>query len=163
MLADGIFSVANQYMLRKNYAAAMSRYKEVMTKYADFSKMPDTLFNLAEALRHAGNEQESAIYYSRIVVEHPLSDRVEDAKQRLTATNQPIPEPNPVALARAQQTPRDDKSILGKMFGMFKSRPSIPTETGAASSASEEESPTDTAPAAPVRGGTTGTTGTSTG
>jgi len=162
VLADGMFSIANQYMLRKNYAAAMSRYKEVMTKYADYSKMPDALFNLAEALRHVGNEQESAIYYSRIVVEHPLSDRAEDAKQRLTATNQPIPEPNPVALARAQQTPRDDKSILGKMFGMFKSRPSIPTETSAASSAPEEQSPTDAAPG-PVRGGTTGTTGTGTG
>src|SRR5262245_11825842 len=116
VLADGTYGVGNFYVLHRHYAAAVSRYKELMTKYPDYSRMPDTLFNLAEALRHAGNDQEAAIYYARIVMEHPVSDRVGDAKQRLTALNQPIPEPNPVALARAQQTQHDDKSILGKMF-----------------------------------------------
>ena len=158
VLADGVNRVANQYMLRKNYAASISRYKEVMTKYPDYSGMPDTLFNLAEALRHAGNDQESAIYFARIIMEHPFSDRVADAKRRLTAINQPIPEPNPVALARAQQAPRDDKGILGKMFGMFKSRPNVPTETAAANSAEEVESTTETT--APVRGGTSTDSGT---
>jgi outer membrane protein assembly factor BamD len=155
VLANGVYGVGNFYMLHRNYAAAVSRYKEVMTKYADYSRMPDALFNLAEALRHAGNEKEAAIYYARIVTEHPGSDRVSGAKQHLAALNQPIPEPNPVALARTQQTPHDDKSILAKMFGMFKSRPAVPTETTAASEADE-----DTAAAAaptPVRGGTTGT------
>jgi hypothetical protein len=133
-----------------------------MTKYPDYSKMPNTLFNLADALRQAGNDQESVIYYARVVTEHPLSDRVDAAKQRLTALNQPIPDPNPVALARAQQTPREDRSIFTKMFGMFKSRPPVPTETSAATSAEEETTGTDEAPA-PVRGGTASPTGTSTG
>ena len=35
--------------------------------------MPETLFGLAEALQHIGNEKEAAIYYARIVSEHPLS------------------------------------------------------------------------------------------
>ena len=161
VLADGVNGIANQYLLKKNYAAAMSRYKEVMTKYPDYSKIPDALFNLGEALRHTGNDQESAIYFARIIVEHPLSDRVDDAKHRLTALNQPIPEPNPVALARAQQAPHDEKSILGKILGPFKGRPAVPTETSAASSATEE-SPTDTTTAA-VRGSTTGAAGTSSG
>src|SRR5204862_4732114 len=46
VLADGVNGIANQYLLKKNYAAAMSRYKEVMTKYPDYSKIPDALFNL---------------------------------------------------------------------------------------------------------------------
>src|SRR5215510_4865168 len=158
VLADGVYSVGNFYMLHRNWGAAVSRYKEVMTKYPDYSKAPDALFELAEALRHAGNEPEAAIYYARIVIEHPISARVTDAKQHLTALNQPMPEPNPVALARAQQTLHDDKSILGKMFGMFKSRPTVPTDTAAKSSADEETSTADEGPG-PVRGGTTAASG----
>jgi outer membrane protein assembly factor BamD len=158
VLADGVYGVANFYILHRNYAAAVSRYKEVLTKYPDYSKTPDALFELAEALRHAGNEPEAAIYYARIVIEHPISERVDTAKEHLTALNQPIPEPNPVALARAQQTLHDDKSILGKMFGMFRSRPSVPTETSARSSTDEDVSATDAGPG-PVRGGTTGSPG----
>jgi outer membrane protein assembly factor BamD len=154
VLADGVYGVASFYMLHRNYAAAVSRYKEVMTKYPDFSRMPDTLFDLAEALRHAGNE-EAAVYYARIITDHPLSDRVNEAKQHLTELNQPIPEPNPVALARAQQTPRDDKSILTRMVGMFKSRPAVPTETAARSSAEDDAAPADASPT-PTRGGTSG-------
>jgi outer membrane assembly lipoprotein YfiO len=158
VLADGVNGVADFYMLHRNYGAAISRYKEVMTKYPDYSRLPETLYQLAEGLHRAGNDKEAGIYYARIVVEHPLSDRVTDAKHALTAANQPIPEPNPGALARAQQTVQDNRSgVLGRIFGTFKSRPNVPTETGAASSA-DEAGPGDTAPA-PVRGGSTGAAG----
>jgi outer membrane protein assembly factor BamD len=162
VLADGVNGVGNFYMLHRNYAAAVSRYKEIATRYPDYSRMPDTLFGLAEALRRAGNEPEAAIYYARIVVEHPISDRVDEAKRHLAALNQPIPEANPVALELAQRTQHDDKSILGKMFGMFKSRPSVPTETSARSSADEDSSTADTSAPGPVRG-TTSATGASSG
>src|SRR5262249_9954261 len=148
--------------------AAMSRYTEIAKKYPDYSKMPETLYGLAEALRRAGNEPEAAIYYARIVTEHPISDRVGEAKKHLVALNQPIPQPNPVALELAQRTQHDDKSIMGKMFGMFKSRPSVPTETSARSSADEDSSTADSAPG-PIRGtsspgaGSSNTNGNSTG
>jgi len=165
VLADGVASVGNFYMLHQNYAAALSRYKEVVTKYPDYTRTPGTLFSLAEALRHAGNEQEAAIYYARIVVEHPLSDRVDEAKQHLTDLKQPVPEPSAVALARAQQLPQTDKTILGKMVGMFKSRPAVPTQTSAKSSAEDDKPVGDEGPA-PVRGaasGSSGSAGTSSG
>ena len=148
-----INKVANFYFLRKSYPAAIARYKEVLTKYPDYSRMPENLYYLAESLRHSDNQPEAAIYYARIVTDHPLSGRVDEAKHRLTAMNMPIPEANPVALARAQASPRDDKGVLGKMFGLFNHRSSVSTETSAASSASEEEAAT--APAS-VRGGTSG-------
>jgi hypothetical protein len=55
----------------------------------------------------------------------------------------PVPEPNPVALARAQQELErdDDRSILAKMFGMFSRRPPGSSETGAASSPDQADSP----------------------
>src|SRR6266481_3334823 len=142
VLADGVLRIGNFYLLRKSYPAAVDRYQEILKKYPDFSRAPDTLFNLAEAFRHANNP-ESAIYYARIVSEYPLSDHVNEAKERLTAMNQPIPEPNPVALARAGQAARDDKGILGKMFGVFSRRPPVPTDTEAASEEGSGEQPTD--------------------
>src|SRR6267378_2862954 len=154
VLADGVNRVANFYYLRKSYPAAIARYKEIMTKYPDYSRMPENLYYLAESLRHSDNEPEAAIYYARIVTDHPLSGRVDEAKHRLTAMNMPIPEANPVALARAQAIPRDDKSVLGKMFGLFNHRSPVSTETSAASSAAAEEEATS-APAS-VRGGTSG-------
>jgi outer membrane protein assembly factor BamD len=153
VLADGVDGIGDFYMRHRNYAAAINRYKEVMTKYPDYSRMPGTLFNMAEGLRHAGNESEASIYYARIITEHPLSNRIEDAKNRLTVMNQPIPEPNPVALARAQNLTHDERGILGKMFGMFRSRPAVPTETTAVSRPEDAGDSSDSAPA-PVRGGT---------
>src|SRR3989442_1904374 len=67
VLADGVDRIGNFYFLHKNYSAAMGRYKEVMTKYPDYTKMPEVLFDLGESLRHTGNETEAAIYYARIV------------------------------------------------------------------------------------------------
>jgi outer membrane protein assembly factor BamD len=137
VLGDGVLRIANFYRLKKSYRAAVDRYQEVLEKYPDYSKAPETLFNLAETLRDANNGPEAAIYYARIVSEYPLSERVDDSKQRLAAMNAPIPEPNPVALARAQQMPRDERGIFGKVFGMFGRRPPVSTETGAASTGDE--------------------------
>src|SRR5213592_383427 len=131
VLAEGVLKIGNFYLLRKSYPAAIDRYKEIVKNYPDFSKTPEALFNLAESLRHSNNEPESAIYYARVVSEYPLSARATDAKQHLMAMNVSVPEPNPVALARAQQTQHEDRSILGKMFGVFNRRPPVPTETEA--------------------------------
>jgi outer membrane protein assembly factor BamD (BamD/ComL family) len=132
VLAEGVYKVGNHYFLRRAYPAAAGRYKEVLQKYPDYSIMDDVLFRLAESLRRNDNEPESAIYYARVITEYPLSNRAQEARQQLTAMNLPIPEPNPVALARAQ-TSREAKGLFGKMFGMFGRRPDVPTETGAAS------------------------------
>jgi outer membrane protein assembly factor BamD len=141
VLAEGVFKIGNFYFLRKSYPAAADRYREILTKYPDFTGAPEALYNLAESLRHNNNEPESAIYYARIVSDHPRSERVNDAKQRLTEMKQPIPEPNPVALARAQQPPVEERGLFGKMLGMFNRRPPVPvadTATGQDSSSSSE-------------------------
>src|SRR2546426_8325675 len=143
VLADGVFRIGNFYLLRKSYPAAIDRYKEIAKKYPDFSKTPEALFNLAESMRYSNNEPESAIYYGRVVSEYPRSERADVAKQRLTEMNMAVPEPHPVALARAQQTQHEDRSILGKMFGVFNRRPPVPTETEAASTPDESGGQTD--------------------
>jgi outer membrane protein assembly factor BamD len=162
VLADSVAGVGDQYFKKQIYPAASSRYQEVITKYPDYSRMPETLFNLAESLRLTGNEPESATYYSRIVVEHPLSSKVNDAKKRLIDMSIPVPAPNPVALARAQESAHDDNGVLGKFFSVLRSRPPVPTDTAAASTAAAEETSTDSAPT-PVRGGVSAGTNTNAG
>jgi len=131
ILAEGVYKIGNHYFIRRAYGAAVSRYREVLTKYPDYSKMPDVLFGLAESLRHADNP-ESEIYYRQIVADYPYSDRVAEAKQHLTEMNKPIPDPNPAAVARGQQ-PKEEKGFIGKMFGTISRRPAVPTDTGASS------------------------------
>jgi len=154
VLAEGVDRIANFYFGRKAYGAAVARYKEIITRYPDYSKMPDTLFYMAESLRLNNNTPEAAIYYARIVTDHPLSTRVPQAKQNLIALEMPVPEPNPVALARAKAAlPRDDRGVLGKVIEAFMYKSPVSTETGAASTAAQEEA--STAPAS-VRGGSGG-------
>ena len=154
LLADGILGVGNFYMVsHKDYPAAISRYKEVIKKYPDYTRMPETLFSLGFALERSGNEPEAAIYYTRIATDYPLSDRLAPAKQQLTLLKQPIPEPNPVALARAQESQREvPAGVLGKLVTVLRGRPTVSTKTDAASNAAAEEG-ADDAPT-PVRGGT---------
>ena len=155
ILAEGVDKVGNFYFQRRSYPAAIARYKEIMMKYPDYSKMPDALYYMAESLRLSSNEPEAGIYYARIVTDHPLSSRVSEAKRQLTAMNMPIPEPNPVALARAQAAaPHDSGGVLGKVVSAFIHKPAVSTDTAAASAAAQEEA--ETAPTS-VRGGTGGT------
>src|SRR5215831_871092 len=153
VLAEGVNNVGNFYYQRKAYPAAVARYKEIMAKYPDYSRMSDTLYYLAESLRLNNNEPEAAIYYARIVTDHPLSTRVGSAKQHLTAMNLPIPEPNPVALARAQAgAPPDDRGALGKVISAFIHKSPVSTQTAAASSAAQEEAEAETSATTSVRG-----------
>jgi outer membrane protein assembly factor BamD len=154
LLADGDAAVANFYFVKKDYPAALSRYKEILTKYPDYTHAPETLFNGAESLRRLGNDKEAVTYYSRIAMYYPLSVRIDDAKERLVAMKEPVPDPDPIALARAQQKGVvESAGVLGKVITVLKGRPSVSTSTSAASTAAgtEDAEPDSNAP---VRGGT---------
>src|SRR5215467_13008509 len=119
LLADGVYKIANQYYGRHSYIAAISRYREVLDKYPDYSKTSDVLFNLADSLRQI-ESPDSAVYYAKIVSDHPRSYRVPMAKNFLTELHQPIPEPNPAALVQAPNAKNDEaeehKGLLQKVF-----------------------------------------------
>jgi len=131
-LAKGISGIAHHYYIRKAYAASASRYKDVWQNYPDFSQIDDTLFYLAESLRRGKNIDESGEYYARLVSEHPMSPHVSEAKEHLAEMKLPIPEPNPVALARAREK-EEGPGMFGRVLGLVHSRPTVSTDTGAAS------------------------------
>lgn len=134
VLAEGVLKIANFYSTIRSNVAAIDRYREVLEKYPDFKKMPEVLYRMSETMRRSDNEGESIIYYARIIRDHPLSDRVEEAKERLKALNQPIPAVNTAALERAEASPpTEGRGLFGRMFGILGRRPDISTETTAAS------------------------------
>ncbi len=83
---------------------------------------------MAESYRKVEENQSASTYYAQIVRDFPLSDNVGDAKKRLVELKSPIPDPNPLALNRAQQG-----SEGGGMFGwLFGGGRNVSTETQAA-------------------------------
>ena len=131
ILAEGTERISNQYYHQKNYKATIDRLSEIELKYPDYSKMDVVLFTHAESLRLTENAEGAGKLYAELVSDYPMSKFVKDATQHLMELNLPVPPPNPAALQRTPTQP--DRSVLGKTVGAFKSKPAVPTETGAAS------------------------------
>jgi outer membrane protein assembly factor BamD len=129
VLAEGEFRVGNTYFIRRAYRAAMGRYTTVLTKYPDYTRMPEVLYNMGEALRNSDNP-EAAIYYARIVKEYPFAEQTRDAKDHLTAMKYPIPEASPAALARGEP-PKVKKGVFGSLFSPLGKGPGVSIETKA--------------------------------
>jgi len=137
ILAESILGPAKQYYLRRAYVAVIDRCEEILKKYPDFSGTDRVLYMMAESLRRSNASEDSANYYAQVVRDHPMSDLVSDAKKQLTSLQAPVPDPNPVALARAQEqkAAEEGKGLLSKLsFGLlFGGGPGISTETQAKS------------------------------
>ena len=137
VLAESILGPAKHYYLRRAYVAVIDRCEEILKKYPDFSGTDRVLFMMAESLRKSNVVDESANYYAQIVRDHPMSPLVDDAKKELNSLQAPVPDPNPVALARAQElkASEESKGILSKLsFGLlFGGGSGISTETQAKS------------------------------
>jgi outer membrane protein assembly factor BamD len=132
VLAKNVSGIARQYYIKRVYPASANRYKEITEKYPDFSHLDDTLFYLAESLRRSDHDSESAQYYAEIVKNHPFSSRVALSKLRLTEMKLPVPEPNPVAIARSKG-PAADRGILGRLVDTLHSNSDVSTSTAARS------------------------------
>jgi outer membrane protein assembly factor BamD len=126
VLAQGDDKIAQFYYQRGVWPAARSRYQEIVDGYPNYSRADDSLWYLGQSLEHLKKSNEAVPYYDRILKEHPLSERVEDAKGRLTAMKQPIPRPTKAILARAEADALHHKTgsdPLSKLGGMMSSRP----------------------------------------
>lgn len=125
VLGQGNYQIASFYFSKGVMPAARSRFQEIVERYPNFSQGDSALWYLAQSLERVRNSKAAAPYYARIVTEHPLSNRVPDAKERLTALHQPIPRPTKAILARAQADAvrRRRKDPLAKLGGMMSSSP----------------------------------------
>jgi len=100
-----------------------------VNQYPLFSKADEALWLTADSYSRLGPRflDRSVLALSRIVKDYPLSSRVEDAKAKLTALEKPIPEPDPVALARMKYELEnyDKPGIMSHFWGIFRKSPDV--------------------------------------
>jgi len=135
VLAHGAFEIGRFYFLNLADRAAQPRFKELVDRYPNYSQADTALSMLARSLERNGPEGSSAEaiqYYSRIVRDYPLSEHMEEARERLQALEAPVPQADPGAVARMtyEKTHVGTVGFWGKMMGGFHRRPNVAAAQG---------------------------------
>ncbi|HXE75709.1 MAG TPA: outer membrane protein assembly factor BamD [Candidatus Xenobia bacterium] len=137
ILADSEFRVGRFYFIRENWRGAASRLTEMVERYPNYSQRDQALWMIAQAWEKPPSfywkpdAQKAAEYYARLVREHPASEFATQAKTELARLNQPVPEPDPEFLARAQSVQpvvtedESKKSLLDRMFSIVDPKPDL--------------------------------------
>jgi len=123
VLADKEYKVGHFYYHKGSMASAVNRLSAVSSQFPLYSAADEALWEAADAYRRMGDrfENQQADAYAKIVRDYPLSAHVEDAKAKLKAMNRPVPEADPVAVARMKYEieNRGKRSLLGKVWEPF--------------------------------------------
>jgi outer membrane protein assembly factor BamD len=121
VLAQRQFEIGEYYFTQDNWAATIARLQTVADTYPLFSKSDQALISIGDAYANWATyvaryriperakealetyyDQRAAEEWDRVCTQYPLSPHVEDAKDRLIAMGQPVPEPTPAELAESQ-------------------------------------------------------------
>ncbi|MDE3180430.1 MAG: outer membrane protein assembly factor BamD [Acidobacteriota bacterium] len=125
VLAQGNYEIAMFYYNHRAYLASESRLKDIVNKYPNFSRGDDVFWYLGQSLAELHKPRESIPYYDRLIMEFPLSNRVDDAKGELASLHAPIPTPTQAMLARAEADAvrHGHPGLLRQTIGAFGSSP----------------------------------------
>lgn len=125
VLAEGQYEIAQFYYVHHAYPAAESRFESIANQYPNYSKGDDVFWYLAQSFTELRKPKQAVPYYDRLIMEFPLSPRVDDAKKQLADMHEPIPQPTKAMLARAQADAarHDQDSLLHRALGAFSSGP----------------------------------------
>jgi len=127
VLADHEYTVGDIYHKKGSYAAAANRLQALTDHFPLFSKADEALWKLGDSYSRMGPRfrDKAGQAYARIVREYPLSDLAEAAKKKLTSMEMPIPEADPVALARMQYEAENQTKagIMSHVWGIFRKSP----------------------------------------
>ncbi len=129
VLAEGEMGKALFYYIRGQDRSALGRLQGLANRYPLYSQSDRALWTLGALYeRNGGGAEGAPPYYSRIVKDYPLSPLAAPAKEKLVKYGVPVPEPDPVALARMQQeaqNPPERPGMMGRSLGIFKSGPDV--------------------------------------
>jgi outer membrane protein assembly factor BamD len=144
VLAERQYRIGRFYYLRESYPAAIARLKTLVDSYPLYSQADDALMMLGNAYEGEATiiknskvaetikgklvseyQTNAANAYDRIIQRYPISDRVKDARDRLTDLQKPIPTPTPEAIAqnKAEDASRSEVSRMHKVMSTFHKGP----------------------------------------
>ena len=129
VLADSEFRVALLYQKKGSFPAASNRFQAMVDQFPIYSKADEALWQLADSYHRMGDrfEPQQVTAYQRIVKDYPLSVHAEDARAQLEVMKRPVPEADPVAMARMkyEMENRTSPGPMSHFWGLFRSRPDM--------------------------------------
>jgi outer membrane protein assembly factor BamD len=162
VIADHEYRVGTFYHRKASYSSAANRLQAVTDHYPLFSKADQSLWKLGDSYAKMGAQfrDKSAEAYARIVRDYPLSPLVEEAKKKLLAMEKPVPEPDPVALARMKYELEnyDEPGLMSHFWGVFRKHPDVSAAAKSGTPAMTSLRPTVPASVPEVGAGGTGVT-----
>lgn len=126
ILAEGDFRIGYYYYLKGDRRAAATRLLSVANRYPLYSKSDRVLWMMGDIFEKSEKKDFAGAYYGRIVKNYPLSPLVPDAKGKLKAFGQPVPQPDPNAVAwmtAEANAPRPKPSMVKKPLALIHSGP----------------------------------------
>jgi outer membrane protein assembly factor BamD len=84
-IADYEFLVAQFYMKKGSYTAAIGRYEGLLAKFPDYKKKEHVLLQLGTAYRKLGDTEKAEEYLSSLVEKFPTSPIARDARKELAS------------------------------------------------------------------------------
>ncbi len=128
-LAEHEFVVGNFYWRRDMNPAAANRLTGLVTQYPLYSRAGESLYEAGDAYSKMGPRfrKQAGEEFSQIIREYPLSNRADDAKNRLEDLELPVPQTDPAALARAQaeQAGYHKPGLMSRSMGLIKGGPDV--------------------------------------
>ncbi|MHB8301314.1 MAG: outer membrane protein assembly factor BamD [Acidobacteriaceae bacterium] len=146
VLGDHEFAIGNFYETRANYAGAIARLQSIIDTYPLYSRMDLALLDVGDAysaqarniatmkLDPAAKARLLKLYtrratdaYDRVILEYPMAQHVDDARDRLEAMKQPVPQPTQkeVAESAAIEQSRAPVNLKYKAVILITARPSV--------------------------------------
>jgi outer membrane protein assembly factor BamD len=127
VIAEGEYRVGSFYHSRGSHPAAANRLQAMVDQYPLYSRADESLWLLGDSYSRMGPRfrQKSGESYSRIVKEYPLSAYSDQAKKRLEEMELPVPEADPVALARMKYEIENHEKpgFMSPLWGIFSKSP----------------------------------------
>ncbi len=129
VLAEAEYRVGAFYHTKGIYYASANRLQGLTDHYPLFSKADEALWKLGDSYGRMGPRfrTQAGQAYAKLVREYPLSSFAENAKQKLASLEMPVPEPDPVALARMkyEMEHRQEPGAMSHFWGIFKKSPDV--------------------------------------
>jgi outer membrane protein assembly factor BamD len=129
VLADSEFRTASFYHNKGSFPAAANRFQGMADQFPLYSRTDEALWQVADSYQHMGDrfENQQVAALSRIVKDYPLSVHADAARARLKEMNRPVPEADPVAVARMKYELENHTkmSLTGHFFGAFRTSPTM--------------------------------------
>jgi outer membrane protein assembly factor BamD len=130
VLGESEYRIGSFYYSKGSLVAAANRLQGLTEHYPLFSKADEALWKQGDAYSRLGGGRlspQAALAFARIVRDYPMSPYLEQAKKRLAALEQPIPEPDPVQLSRMKYEleNREKPSVMSHFWGVFRKGPAV--------------------------------------